>query len=109
MGAGWSRLIPIAVFLAACLCACTDQQRYEGRYVNETALDTPIVLTLKAGGEGAWDTGLDTAAFRWKIRGKEIWLHTRTGGVVLGSVLGPEDLAIDIPGVGLIHFQRMGE
>ncbi len=104
---GW-RVLLLAVILGGALWACTDQRVFEGTYTsNEAAQEGQITLTLCAGGEGTWDASMDTVAFRWKVRGAEIWLHTRTGGVVLGRVLDQNRLSVDVPGVGNVLFKRM--
>ena len=104
---GW--LVPLlAVILVGALWACTDQRVFEGTYTaNEGAQEGRITLTLRAGGEGTWETSTDTVAFRWKVRKAEIWLHTRTGGVVLGKVVDQNRLSVDVPGVGNVLFKRM--
>ncbi|GAB6059176.1 hypothetical protein JCM31598_22930 [Desulfonatronum parangueonense] len=94
--------------LVAILCgACAEPSLLEGKY--ESASDAPlfVFLDLQPSGQGTWETDMDMVAFRWQQRNGEIWLHTQTGGVVIGTVVDKSKLRISLPGVGPITFERV--
>jgi hypothetical protein len=41
----------------------------------------------------------NNVSFKWEVRGKEIWLRTNLGGVILGKIIG-EAIEIDLPVAG---------
>lgn len=62
-------------------------------------------LELQANGKGLWSIATDNAPFRWDLRQNTIWLHTRSGGVIQGTV---DDgiIRVAIPGTGMMTFTR---
>ncbi|WP_028573606.1 hypothetical protein [Desulfonatronovibrio hydrogenovorans] len=98
------KLIPVVLLLIV-ISACTDQSAMTGTYKGAEK-DAPGVqsqIVLKDNGEGTWETDIDLVQFRWKVRGSEIWLHTKTGGVILGT-LTPDGFHLDLPNVGTFVF-----
>jgi len=85
---------------------CADSARMEGMYQSGADARVDVLLELKPDGRGSWQTSMDTVTFRWKVRGREIWFHTQTGGVMVGDVLDSTHLKMDLPGVGVITFER---
>ncbi|MFW5730237.1 MAG: hypothetical protein ACOCPN_00685 [Desulfonatronovibrionaceae bacterium] len=85
--------------------ACTRESGLTGRYtaVLDSARQTRSVIELKKDGQGIWETEIDLVNFRWKVRGEEIWLHTKTGGVITGR-LTSTGFVVEIPGVGQYEF-----
>ncbi len=65
-----------------------------------------IVLELGANGQGSWQAQEDIVQFKWDTRGDEIFLHTRAGGVVAGS-MKEEGIHLALPGLGKFVFKRM--
>jgi len=103
-----SRIFPW--FLAACctvlIGACSDPSLLLGKYQSPPEAERYVILELQPNGEGTWETDFDVVSFRWKQRGQEIWLHTRTGGVITGDIIGQTRLEMDIPGVGMIVLEQ---
>ena len=79
----------------------------EGKYQSSSESPLFVLLDLQPSGQGTWETAMDMVAFRWQQRDKEIWLHTRTGGVVIGTIVDKSKLRISLPGVGPITFERI--
>ena len=67
-----------------------------------------IVLDLREGGQGSWTAEDESIAFKWDVRGDEVLLHTRAGGVIRVAVKGGE-LTADLPGAGRLVFRRAGK
>ncbi|MHC1744450.1 MAG: hypothetical protein AB9873_15670 [Syntrophobacteraceae bacterium] len=102
----------IAILLLAVLsllpCGCQPEKPLAGTYRSPQASDgaPPAELKLEADGKGVWRVGKETVSFKWESRGPEIWLHTKTGGVVRGTVESDHSLDIQVPGVGPFHFKK---
>lgn len=89
------------------LSGCADQSGMAGKY-RGTEENTPGVysqIELKDNGEGTWETDIDLVRFRWKVRGNELWLHTKTGGVIQGEIT-PQGFDIELPNVGTFVFSK---
>ncbi len=59
-----------------------------------------------ANGQGSWSIEEDNASFKWEIRENEIWLHTKSGGLIVGRIVG-EAIVINLPGVGEYYFKKV--
>ncbi len=94
--------------LFAFAAGCSDTSDYSGKYQasNPDEEDTFVVLELKPGGKGVWTFDDEDAFFKWESRGKRIWLHTKTGGVITGNIEG-KNIRIELPGVGIFLFRRI--
>lgn len=86
--------------------ACSDPSLLVGKYQSPPEAERRVVLELLPNGEGTWETDFDVVSFRWKQRGYEIWLHTRTGGVITGDIIEEKRLEMDIPGVGMVVLKQ---
>ena len=93
----------LAFFL---ITACSDPSNLVGKYQSPPEAEHFVLLDLQPNGQGTWETDFDVVSFRWKQRGQEIWLHTRTGGVITGDIVEATRLKVDIPGVGVIVLER---
>jgi hypothetical protein len=65
-----------------------------------------LVLLLKEDGKGTWALGSEDVSFIWESRGQEIWLHAKTGGVVVGKLRPNHTIDISLPGIGCFLFVR---
>ena len=63
-------------------------------------------LELQANGKGLWSIATDNAPFRWTLHQQTIRLHTQDGGVIEG-VIDAGRIRIDMPGAGVILFERL--
>ncbi|WP_419660191.1 hypothetical protein Dvar_05380 [Desulfosarcina variabilis str. Montpellier] len=100
------------VLLITCMSfLCLHCDRHEtivGKYqaVDTGQPDRPsATLELQAGGKGLWSIETDNAPFRWSLHEKTIRLHTQAGGIIQGVIDG-ERIRIDMPGTGVILFER---
>ena len=93
-------LVLVLTLLAAC---AQDRNSVAGKYVAQGPT-SEIVLTLGKDGKGTWSTDMDEIPFKWSLRpdGK-LWLHTKAGGVLQGTVEA-ETILLKLPGVGELTF-----
>jgi hypothetical protein len=66
-------------------------EQYQGRYVasRHNAPDgEEISIELKENGHGNWMVGDEDVEIRWEIRKRQLVLHTKSGGVVIGELSG---------------------
>ncbi|NMC49702.1 MAG: hypothetical protein GYA47_09815 [Desulfovibrio sp.] len=103
-------LLMVLVVLAVSTSAACDRSpplagRYEAVHDAGGGPGRPLVLELGEAGQGAWNTDSESIAFKWDVKGKELWLHTRAGGVIQAAVVGRE-LVVDMPGAGRLVFRR---
>ena len=99
-------LLGAMIWAAAFCAACSDVSHLEGKYQSLPTADRFVLLELQPNGQGTWETDFDVVTFRWKVRNQEIWLHTRTGGVIVGTIVDKDQLKVEIPGVGRIDLTR---
>ncbi|MFZ3047924.1 MAG: hypothetical protein WA151_18580 [Desulfatirhabdiaceae bacterium] len=89
--------------------ACESRNGWEGRYVSgETTASSPgISLTLQADGKGLWMVDQESTPIRWEKRQGDLWLHIRTGGVLIGKIQpDPDTIAVGLPGGGSVLLTK---
>jgi hypothetical protein len=87
---------------------CGGNEGIPGRYRAELPGEDPpqaVTLELSENGQGTWKISGDQVTFKWEVRGKEIRLHTREGGVVTGFQEG-NVIHLRLPGMPPMTFQR---
>ena len=105
---------PIVIFcclLLSGLVFLSCSRRYEtaGKYeeLNPINKDFSIVLDLKPDGKGVWTAGDEVIDFKWEVRGQDIWLHTKSGGVISGRIVEDNSIDITLPGIGNFFLKRV--
>ena len=99
----------ILAFVLVSIWGCSEPDGLEGRYRAELRDKTqPQMITLELGitGQGTWKTGGDQVSFKWEVRGTEVRLHTREGGVLAGRV-GNNTIDLQLPGMPSLTFNKM--
>ena len=48
-------------------------------------------------GKAIWRIPDNEVSFRWDIKGKEIWLSTKSGGIIIGKIQG-DTIEVKLPG-----------
>ena len=96
------------VSFALVTSACDSGKRYPGTYVwvrggDQDRLET--LLELKEDGQGIWITNEKEVPFRWSVKGQEIRLHTKEGGVIAGKIID-DTVTIILPGDNVMSFQK---
>jgi hypothetical protein len=93
---GWGVLLFIFVIIPQ---GCESAKRYTGTYVSVSEGQLPqseSILELKEGGNAVWTTDEKEVPFRWSVKMKEIRLHTKEGGVVIGEIIN-DTIKIPLP------------
>ncbi len=90
------------------MAGCSEQPEMAGTY-QQVSGDVPgssSVIELEHTKNGVWQTDIDEVSFRWSVRDDEIWLHTKTGGLIIGQIT---DLGfiIELPEAGSFVFHRI--
>jgi hypothetical protein len=64
-------------------------------------------LTLQSGGKGQWTADQESTPLRWEERSGALWLHLKTGGVMVAQ-LRPEERALttELPGIGRLVLRK---
>jgi hypothetical protein len=97
----------LCLFMAGFL-SCDSGEEYEGVYAatgTGRLQDTEIVIELREKGLGVWRVEDDEASFRWEVRGDEIRLMTKAGGIIIGRIQ-KDALEIGLPGTEMMSFQK---
>ena len=106
-----------AVFWCVCLviaglvlCACESTSGWEGRYISSATEGSMVTLTLQADGKGLWVVDQESTPVRWKKRQGALWLHVRSGGVLIGQLLENEKaLSVSLPGGGSVLLKKVSD
>ncbi len=100
--------------LGACLIviggfACDSTDRYLGKYqaidiTEETQKEN--IIELMENGEGAWGCCDGEVLFTWYIKGNELRINTKEGGIMVGK-LENESFTITLPGKKTLSFVKI--
>lgn len=101
-------LAPLCLLLILTL-SCGSNDSYVGTY-KATASDSPkqgeTTMELKQNGDGVWKVGDDEIPFSWDVKGGELRVNTKGGGVIVGS-LGKDTIRITLPGSITVSFKKV--
>jgi hypothetical protein len=89
--------------------ACDNKEKYAGVYRTdggkfERAPESTI--ELQENGRGVWRVSDDEASFSWAVSGDEIRLHTKAGGVIVGTIK-ENGIEISLPGSPKVFFKKI--
>jgi hypothetical protein len=104
------RVLPgvLIMFFCVFVSSCKSGEALEGRYeARNAASDSAIVLELKSDGKGSWSQNHENIDFGWEIRGSQILLHTKSGGVITGIITHDHIIEINLPGVGSFRLEKV--
>jgi len=96
-------------FIIIFLIACENRQKYIGLYRAEEGKfqqELETTIELKEDGQGVWRVNDDETSFSWGLKGNEIRLHTKTGGVIKG-VIKNNGIEIILPNSKNIFFAKI--
>ena len=96
-------VLSLTVWLVA---GCSGQANLAGTYHAKGNDGIEAQLVLQDGGKGSWSTDEADVDLTWERKGDEVWLHTRSGGVLPGTILDGGNIHVDLPGVGDLTFRR---
>jgi hypothetical protein len=110
MRTAWRRLA-VAALLGLAAGACGAGSGWEGRYEGPKPDGSGgrAVLLLQPEGKGQWTAEQENTLLRWEERSGALWLHLKTGGVLVARPVAAEKaFIIEIPGVGTCRLKRAG-
>jgi hypothetical protein len=81
----------ICLCLAVCF-SCESKDKYAGMYEAKDKRGE-VRIELKPSGDGVWIAGTQEVSFTWYIKGGDLRVNTKEGGVLVGKL---EDNAIRI-------------
>jgi hypothetical protein len=101
----WMPVVLLVLFLGG----CKNADDLKGKYLAEIkdSSSPSIKLELGANGQGSWSMKGEKVFFRWETQGQEVWLHTKSGGVVAGRILSQGTIEIKLPGAGTLLFRKI--
>lgn len=102
---GWVIFLFLLVLIPQ---GCGSPKRYMGTYVSVSAGEPPrmeTTLELKDNDSGVWTTNEKEVQFRWSVKGNEIRLHTKEGGVITGKI-ADHTITVTLPGDKVMTFQK---
>jgi len=102
------RLLPLCLLLIL-IVSCGSKEQFTGTY-KATAGDSPkqaeMVIELKANGAGIWRVSDEEIPFAWYIKGSELRVNTKGGGVIVGAI-EKDTIHISLPGAKMMFFKRI--
>jgi hypothetical protein len=84
----------VCLSLAICF-SCESKDKYAGTYEAKDKRGE-VRVELKASGEGVWIAGTQEVSFTWYIKGGDLRVNTKEGGVLVGKFEG-NDIRITLP------------
>lgn len=100
---GAIKVLLLCFFLTLFL-SCESRDKYAGAYEARDRAGE-VVIELKAGGEGVWISGYQETAFSWHLKGGELRINTKEGGVIVGKIQG-DTIEVNIPGQKSMLFRK---
>ena len=105
----WSHLKLILLLLMVVFpLSCGQKDIYEGIYKaqqEETSKYFRNQLELMEKGQAVWRLSDAEVSFRWDIKDSEIWLSTKSGGIIIGKIHG-DTIEITLPGANKMSFKK---
>ncbi|BBD07350.1 hypothetical protein [Desulfovibrio ferrophilus] len=95
-----------AVIVIALLLGCAQAPDIPGLYHAQNG-DAVVRLTLGEDGKGLWSTEDDDVPLTWEIKKGEVWLHTKSGGVLPGKIGDDGVIRLELPSVGNLEFRQV--
>jgi len=102
------------LFSLACLVlvftfGCTREDKYIGSYT-ATEKSPPefreMQVELQKDGQGIRRVGDEEVRFEWNVKGSELRIHTRDGGILIAK-MNNGILAVTLPGSKILYLQKV--
>ncbi|MGA2937631.1 MAG: hypothetical protein ABSF52_11100 [Syntrophobacteraceae bacterium] len=104
-------LLPVlfCVLLFTAAAGCSPRTQLVGTYIAEIK-DSPnrgeTTLELEEIGTGVWKVGDDEVPFSWHVKGNELRLYTRNGGIIVGN-MDNRIIHVTLPGSKELLFRKV--
>ena len=106
----WGRLKHATMCLLMIFAfSCGQEDIYEGTYKAQDGKSSKYAgsqIELMEKGQAIWRALDGEVSFRWEIKDSEIWLSTRSGGIIIGKI-HDDTIEITLPGAKTMSFRRM--
>jgi hypothetical protein len=102
----WLLLLCLLLVL---MVSCESRDMVVGTYrgtVKDSSHQAEILLELKANGEGVWRMGDEEVPFSWYLKGDQLRVNTKSGGVIAAS-FDTDSLLITLPNHGPMSFRKI--
>ena len=90
--------------------SCLQEDIYEGVYKAKGGKSEKYCnsqIELKEKGVAVWRVPDDEVTFRWNIKDNEIWLSTKSGGIIIGRIQD-NTIQIKLPGAKTVcNFEKI--
>ncbi len=100
----------LCIFCFTAFAGCGPvSQDLVGTYEAQTrdpSLHGKVSMNLKETGAGVWSVGDSEIAFTWHVKGNELRLYTRNGGIIVGDIKG-RVIEIALPGLDKLSFKKV--
>jgi hypothetical protein len=107
----WAPPAAAWLLLALLLAACGEPSRLRGVYSGQSSgpAAASVLLRLMDDGKGQWEIDGESTPLRWEERDGALWLHLRSGGVILARPHAQDGaLIVELPTVGRLRLSRGG-
>ena len=102
------RLLSLCLLLIL-MVSCGSNEQFIGTYkaeVKDSPKQAETVLEVKANGDGIWRVGDAEVPFSWYIKGGELRVNAKGGGVIVGTIEG-DAIHITFPDSKTLSFKRI--
>ena len=100
-------LVLLGLMAGGCGSGSVWEGRYEGRKPDGSG--GMVVLLLQPEGKGQWTAEQENTPLRWEERSGALWLHLKTGGVLVARPIPSESaFTLEIPGIGTYRLHKAG-
>lgn len=102
----WAALVCLLLVLTS---SCgPSREKYAGQYEatgDESLKEATVFLELKEDGRAIQRVGDDEVNFTWKVKGDEIRLDTKSGGILIGTIKNGT-IKLQVPGRKALVFNK---
>lgn len=102
-------MLPLLLQLLFLLSSCGSGDEFIGTYKAEAGnspKQAETVVELKPNGNGAWKVGDDEVAFTWYVKGAQLRVNDKGGGVIVGTI-EKDTIKITLPGTRVMAFKKI--
>ncbi|MBU1002958.1 MAG: hypothetical protein KKE73_10595 [Proteobacteria bacterium] len=96
----------LVVLVVLLTLGCSQVPDVPGTYSAKNGAAT-VHLTLGDDGKGVWSTEGEDVPLTWQVKKGEVWLHTKSGGVLPGRISEGGVIRLELPGVGELEFRQI--
>jgi len=97
-------LFVFTCFMLVSIFSCAPKDIYEGIYKAEGGTSQKYCnsqIELMEKGLAVWRVTDDEVSFRWDIKDSEIWLSTKSGGIIIGKIRH-DTIQMKLPGINAV-------